>query len=158
MKNARLIAVAAILAFAWRGEIGLKVWPPKDDPAAVDKSRPDDEALGWAAGINVANMTPADRLYSADFYRAVGFILANDSKQRVIKSTQEFSVFHAGSLNLAIDRGSVGRYPGLGASIDRAFFAAAGDTDDKPLDPATAEKFVRCSNAIAWRFSIHADE
>lgn len=152
--------MAVLLAFAWRGEISTALWPPKNTPSAIKKDRPDDESLGWASGVNVDGMTPKDRLYAAGFYQAVGFVLKNDRARaaRVLDSTSKFSVFHAGSLQLAIDKGDVGRYPGLGASIDRAFFAAAGDADDKPLDNETAERFIRCCDALAWRFSIHADQ
>lgn len=160
MKNARILTVAILLAFAWRGEIKTALWPPASKPEAVVTDKPDDESLAWTAGISAAGMTPKDRMYVADFYAAVGYIIKQDGarKSPVIGTGQQFSVFHAGSLQLAIDKGDVGRYPGLGASIDRAFFAAAEDDDDKSMTPELRDRFVRCCNALAWRFTIHADE
>lgn len=156
----RFIAVALLLLFAWRGEIGSLRWPPASKPAVAIDGRPDDEAMSWTSGINVNGMTPRDRIYLSSFYQALAFIKANDGKSQtqVMDSTQKFAAFHAGSLQLAVDKGDVGRYPGLGASIDRAFFAAAGDRDDKPIDADTGDRLIRCSKALAWRFAIHADE
>lgn len=160
MNNARILVVAIILAFAWRGEIKTAIWPPANKPDAVAIEKPDAEALGWVAGVNVAGMTPKDRLHAAGFYQALRFVLKNDRARpnKVMDTTEKFSLFQAGSLQLAIDQGDVGRYPGLGASIDRAFFAAAGDDDDKTMTDEVADKLMRCCGALAWRLSIHADE
>lgn len=163
MKNSfamRAVAVALLLAFAWRGEIRLLEWPPARKPVVAVVDQPDPESLGWVAGIAVDGMTPKDRLYCADFYTALGLILTTDSgakKPVIIDTTPKFTEFHAGSLQLAIDRGEVGRYPGLGASIDRAFFAAAGDDDEKAMPADVKARFIRCCKALAWRFMIHAD-
>lgn len=163
MKNSfawRAIAVGCLLAFAWRGELRQIKWPPPKRPEVAVLEKPDDEAMSWVSDINVNGMMPKDRLYCADFYAALGFIVRNDDgskKPAILNTTPKFSVFHAGSLQLAIDKGDVGRYPGLGASIDRAFFAAAGDKDEKPVDAALRSKLERCCKALAWRFAIHAD-
>lgn len=160
MNAARYFAVALVLLFAWRGEIGSVVWPPAKRPDVAVVQKPDDEAMGWVAAINANGMTPKDRLYVADFYLAVAYVLSTDGarENRILDSTSKFSAFHAGSLQLAIEKGAVGRYPGLGASIDRAFFAAAGDKDSKAIDATLAARLVRCCEALAWRFTIHADQ
>lgn len=163
MKNSfawRAVAVGLLLAFAWRGELRQIKWPPASKPEVAVIEKPDDEALAWVAGINVDGMTPKDRLYCAGFYTALAFILGNDSGTKspaIIDTTPKFSAFHAGSLQLAIDKGDVGRYPGLGSSIDRAFFAAAGDDDEKSMPADVKARFIRCCKALAWRFTIHAD-
>lgn len=163
MKNSfalRAVAVGLLLAFAWRGEIRQLEWPPASKPEVAVIEQPDAESLGWSAAVNVDGMTPKDRAYCADFYAALGRILANDSgakKPAIIDSTPKFQAFHAGSLQLAIDLGEVGRYPGLGASIDRAFFAAAGDDEEKSMPAEVKARFIRCCKALAWRFTIHGE-
>ena len=74
----------------------------------------------------------------------------------VIKTNEDFARFHAGSLQLAIDKGDVGKYPGLGKAIDQVFIDCLGD-DVVPLGDDEHDMIIAATNALAWRFAIHGE-
>ena len=68
-------------------------------------------------GIRVNNILPKDRIYLSRFYDAMGWIIMRDSERDtpIISNTEKLSEFHAGSLQLAIDRedGEIRRSRGI---------------------------------------------
>lgn len=161
--EARHIVAAVILFFAWRGgELGMK-WPQLPKPAAVAVAavKPTAEQLAWASELKaiLPKMLPSDRQYLAAFYDATAFVLTQDGERStpIIGDTDKFTVFHAGSLQLAIQKKNVGKYPGLDKAIDAVFLNAAG-ADVKAIDKATGEKLIAACNVLAHAFRINGNE
>lgn len=155
----RYIVAAMLLAFAWKGAVLEMQWPPLS-AAAVSAPAPPPEALKWATSLRpiVSKITPRDRAYLANFYEAVAFILLRDADRPlpIISDTTKFEAFHAGSLDLAIDKKDVGKYDGLGAAIDEVFVAAAG-AEVQSLDAAVRGKIVAACGVLSWTFTIHGE-
>ena len=114
----------------------------------------------WAEPLReiLPKMTPKDRKYVSNFYSAVAFILLRDSDRDtpIISDTTKFEAFQAGSLRLAIARGDVGKYEGLGEAIDLVYIAANG-ADPKPVDDAVRSKLVAASGVLSWVMKIHGE-
>lgn len=152
---------AVLLVFAWRGgELGMK-WPPMPQPAAVAKvEKPTQDQLAWAADLKaiLPKMLPADRAYLSAFYDATKFVITQDGERStpIIGDTDKFTVFHAGSLQLAIQKKNVGKYPGLDKAIDAVFLNAAG-ADVKAIDRDTREKLLAACNVLAYAFRVNSD-
>lgn len=148
-----------LLVFAWKGSSLTMAWPPADQPT-ITLAPPSAENLKWAERLRplVAGMLPKDRVYLSNFYDGMRFINRRDEKRDnpIIVSTEAFAVFHAGSLQAAIDRESVGKYPGLGAAIDEVFMQALGP-EVKPLDAAGRERLDAACSVLAWVFAVHGD-
>lgn len=159
MKEARWIVAAVILFFAWRGAALNLQWPQPDAPA-VRIPQPSAENLAWAEPVRkiLPRMSPADRRYLAHFYDATAFVLLRDADRDrpIISDTTKFEAFHAGSLDLAIDRKDVGKYDGLGAAIDEVYLAAAG-ANVQDVTPEVRAKLVAASGVLAWTFTIHGE-
>jgi hypothetical protein len=150
----RLIVAVTLLFFAWKGnELDLP-WPPSDGGRNVVKPEP--ETLEWVEDVPVEKMLPKDRLYLADFYDAMAWVVMRDKlrDQPVLATNEDFVRFHAGSLQLCIDRGDVGKTPGLGKAVDQVFVDALGD-DAIPLGEDELDMLIAACNALSWRFSIH---
>lgn len=156
----RWILAAVILFFSWRGTVSSLRWPPFEEVAGVRCQQPSAENLRWAAPLKaaVSRMTPTDRNYLANFYDAMSFVIARDGNQSqpVLVDTGKFEAFHAGSLRLAVDRGDVGKYDGLGEAIDATISNAVGD-DLKSMDPETRQKVSDACAVLAWTFTIHGE-
>ena len=159
--EARHIVAGVILFFAWRGgELGMQ-WPQMPQPAAVAKvEKPTQDQLAWAADLKaiLPKMLPADRAYLSAFYDATRFVLTQDGERStpIIGDTDKFTVFHAGSLQLAIQKKNVGKYPGLDKAIDAVFLNAAG-ADVKAIDRDTREKLLAACNVLAYAFRVNSD-
>ena len=156
----RVIVACILLLFAWKGgELDLK-WPPSH-VQEVAPPKPPAEALAWADDLRpiLPRMLLADREYLAAFYDAMAFILLQDGDRStpIIGDTEKFSVLHAGSLQLAIKKASVGKYPGLDKAIDMAFFNAAG-ADVAPLDAKKRGQLVMACGVLSWAFKVHGNE
>lgn len=160
MKKLVGVGVAAVLlVFAWKGSELTVPWPPAPlSEARVPK--PDPKLLVIAEGVGkiLPRMTPKDRKYLANFYDAMAFVLLRDGDRSdpIISDTDKFVTFHAGSLQLAIDRKDVGKYDGLGAAIDEAFVGAVG-ADAVKVDAAVRARLVAASGVLSWTFSIHGE-
>ena len=160
--EARHIVAGVLLIFAWRGgELGVK-WPQLPKPAAVAAvaAKPPAEQLAWAADLKaiLPKVLPSDRAYLAAFYDATAFVLKQDGERStpIIGDTDKFTVFHAGSLQLAIQKKNVGKYPGLDKAIDAVFLNAAG-ADVKAIDKDVREKLVAACNVLAYAFKVNSD-
>lgn len=153
----RCLLVAVLLAFAWKDSIQKIAWPPPGVDTAV-APRPPAELLEEASEVAklVPNILPSDRRHLAAFYDALMFVLARDGERAepVISSTAKFAALHAGSLNLAIEKKKVGRYPGLDKAIDKALMRIAGD-DEGPVDEKRRGKLLAACGTLSWIFSIH---
>lgn len=159
--EARHVVAAVLLVFAWRGGEAKIQWPQIGVPAAtVAAEKPSAEQLAWAADLKpiLPKMLPADRAYLSAFYEAVQFVLRQDGERStpIIGDTDKFTVFHAGSLQLAIQKKNVGKYPGLDKAIDSVFFNAAG-ADVAALDKATREKLIAASGVLAYVFRVNGE-
>ena len=162
--EARHIVAGVLLFFAWRGgELGVK-WPQLPLPTAavaVAVVKPTADQLAWASELKaiLPKMLPSDRQYLAAFYDATKFVLTQDGERStpIIGDTDKFTVFHAGSLQLAIQKKNVGKYPGLDKGIDSVFLAAAG-ADVKAIDKDTREKLIAACNVLAHAFRINGNE
>lgn len=160
MSQARYLVAAVLLFFAWKDANVSVLWPPAQVEIAPSE-KPSAEKLAWAKQLRgkVAGMLPKDRIYLASFYDAVLFVLAQDGRraQPLVSNTEKFAAFHANSLQLAIEKGNVGKYPGLDDAIDAVFFSAAGP-DVKEVDAATRTQLSDAAAVLAWVFRIRADE
>ncbi len=156
----RLVVAAMLLLFAWKGSTLRLEWPPAPPAASVTTPQPSPEVLAYAAPVReyLPRMTPKDRLYMANFYEAMAFVLLRDGgrDEPIVTNTDKFIGFHGGSLRMAIDKGDVGKYGDLGAAIDRTFVNAVG-ADPKPLDADVRQKIVAACGALAWTFRIHGE-
>lgn len=158
MNNTARIAVAAVLLlFAWKDSFVSITWPPPGI-AAVDTPKPDRELLKWVEEVAkvTPRMLPTDRQHLAAFYDAMAFVLLRDGdrSQPIIADTDKFVAFHAGSLNLAIEKKKVGKYPGLDKAIDLTFFNAIGP-ESSPIDREKRNALVAACGVLSWAFGIH---
>jgi hypothetical protein len=157
---ARYIVAGALLAFAWKGgELDVQ-WPQLPQTTVV-AAKPTDEQIKWAADLKaiLPKMLPADREYLANFYDATQFILKQDGERStpIIGDTDKFAVFHAGSLQLAIEKKNIGKYPGLDNAIDAVFFAAGG-ADVSAVDGAKRQQLLDACGVLKWAFRINGNE
>ena len=160
--EARHIVAVVLLAFAWRGsELKMK-WPTLPKPAAVAvAAKPTADQLAWAADLKaiLPKMLPADRQYLSSFYDATAFILTQDGARStpIIADTDKFTIFHAGSLQLAIEKKNVGKYPGLDKAIDAVFLNASG-ADVAAIDADKRAKLIAACNVLNHVFRINGNE
>ena len=157
--EARWIVAAVLLFFAWKGSDLSMYWPPA--PAKTLKTpKPDAELLQWAAPLKpiLPTMLVKDREYLANFYDALSFVLIRDSKRQtpIVKTTGDFVVFHAGSLQAAIDKEAVGKYPGLGEAIDQTFVNALG-ADQRALSADDRTKLTAACSVLAYVLKVGND-
>lgn len=155
----RYIVVGVLLIFAWKGSSLNLAWPPADTDPTIPKPEP--ALAAWAEPVRpiAATMLPKDRQYLSSLYDAMAFVLLRDGKRgpdAIISTTEKFVAFHASTLRLAIDRESVGKYPGLAAAIDQVFVAAVG-AEVRAIGEADTAKLIGACNALAWTFKIHGE-
>lgn len=136
-----LLALGLIAAgFLLPGGQTQPVTPPANPPAiSVD--------------LPVAEIPAARREYLGDIYAAMADVIERDGKRADsgIDTIMDFTAFHAGALQLAVDREQVGVYPGLGEAIDAAFKANLGD-ENRPVDAAVRAKLQEVCEGVAWEF------
>lgn len=156
----RYIVAAVLLFFAWKGSSIQMDWPPAPH-AVIATPKPEKELLAWAEPLRkiLPTMLPADRQYLASFYDALAFVLIRDSKRTdpILKTTEDFAVFHGGSLQAAIDKEKVGIYPGLGDAIDQTFASAVGTDDVKVIDADTRTRLTAASGVLSWVLTVNHD-
>lgn len=159
MIQPRHLVAGVLLFFCWKGASIDMEWPRPPAQTVVTPT-PSEEALKWAEPLKaiLPKMLPSDRLYMSRFYDAMVFVLNQDKgrKPAIIATTDNFVVFHAGSLNMAIEKAKVGRYPGLDSAIDQVYFAAVG-ADPAQVDDAKREKLIEASNVLAYVFRVHGE-
>jgi hypothetical protein len=159
VSNWRYAVAVVLLVFAWRGSSLSIPWPPADTPAVV-VPQPDETILAWAEPLRAVlpKMLPSDRQYLSSFYDAMSFVLIRDGRrdEPIIGTTQQFVTFHAGSLQLAIDRKNVGKYPGLAEAIDLTFVNAVG-ADVRALSPEDRTKLTAACSVLAYAFKVGGD-
>lgn len=147
----RYIIVAALLLFVWKGAALDISWPPNGG-VQIESATPDRESMAWASSVRpiVPKMLPTDAVYLARFYDAMVFVIGRDNVRPdpVIKTTDQFAAFHAGSLKLAIDKAKVGIYPGLDVAIDETFLNALGPSA-RTLTADDRRKIMDASAALA---------
>lgn len=157
---ARFAMVAVLLFFSWKGVDLDMSWPP-DGSTSIATPKPGSEFLEWASPVRgiAAKMLPADRVYLSNLYDAMAFILLRDfdREKPIIATTDDFVTFHSGSLMLAIDKASVGKYPGLAEAIDATFMSAIG-ADQRRIDKDVQKKLISACGSLAWTFGIGKDE
>jgi len=157
---ARYIVAVVLLAFAWKGGT-LNVKWPQPPQTTVTTAKPSAEQLKWAGDLKpiLPRMLPADREYLASFYDAMEYVLKQDGERStpIIGDTDKFTQFHAGSLQLAIQRKNVGKYPGLDNAID-AVFLEAGGADPVALDAAKRQRLIDACGVLRYRFKVGGDE
>ena len=156
----RVVVAVVLLVFAWKGS-SLKIeWPPAGGGTSVTIPRPDGVILEWAVPLKpiLPTMLAKDREYLANFYDALSFVLIRDSKRDtpIVKTTGDFVVFHAGSLQAAIDKEAVGQYPGLGEAIDQTFVNALG-ADQRALSADDRTKLTAACTVLAYALKVGND-
>jgi hypothetical protein len=160
--QARHIVAVVLLAFAWRGDELKMQWPTLPKPAAVAAAaKPTADQLAWASELKsiLPKMLPADRQYLSAFYDATAFVLTQDGARStpIISDTDKFTIFHAGSLQLAIEKRNVGKYPGLDKAIDSVFMNASG-ADVSAIDADKRAKLIAACNVLNHVFRINGNE
>jgi len=150
---ARFIVAAVLVLFAWWDASIAVLVPPTGGPA------PSQEVRALAAPVDASKMLPHDRKYMSAFYEALGYVLERDGERDkpLIGTTEQFARFHAGSLQLSIDKKAVGKYAGLGESVDEVFVGAAG-ADVQAVTTEVRGKIADACRALAWKFAVHGDE
>lgn len=150
----------ALLVFAWRGGSLDVKWPILPQTTVIAE-KPAAEQIKWAADLKaiLPKMLPADREYLANFYDAMEYVLKQDGERStpIIGDTDKFTQFHAGSLNLAIQKKNVGKYPGLDKAIDAVFFAAAG-ADTATVNDEKRRQLMDACGVLKWCFKVNGDE
>lgn len=155
--NVRYVVAAVLVFFAWNGVRFDMTWPPKSlsEPTIVV---PSESQLAWAEPLKaiLPKMLPEDRQYLSAFYDALGFVVYQDGSRSspAITTSDQFVQLHAGSLNLAIQKKNVGKYPGLDRAIDQTFLAACGP-ESESLTKESRMTLVSACNTLAWVFRIH---
>ncbi len=156
----RYIVAAVLLVFAWKGSELTALWPPAP-LTNVDTPKPSPELLKLAAPLKpiLPRMLPKDRIYLATLYDAMAYVLMRDGDREkpIISSNDQFAAFHAGTLNLAIDKAAVGKYPGLAEAIDEVYVNALG-ADVRELDAAARKRLIAACGVLSWSFGIGRDE
>jgi len=150
---ARYIVAAVLVLFAWwDASIGVLV-PPAVGPA------PSPAVRALATAVDASKMLPHDRQYMSAFYEALCYVLERDGERDkpLIGTTDQFARFHAGSLQLSIDKKAVGKYAGLAESVDEVFVLAAG-ADVQTVTDEVREKIADACRALAWKFAVHGNE
>lgn len=160
--QARHLVAAALLYFAWKGFTIDMTWPPAGTDKAVVAPVPAPELLKWAEPLKpiLPKMLPSDRAYLSNFYEAMGFVLLRDFDRPdpVIVSTDDFTVFHGGSLATAIDKAKVGVYPGLDAAIDKTLLAALGTDEPKSLTGEEKARLVAACGVLSHALRVGKNE
>lgn len=154
--EARHIVAVALLLFSWKGaELGLE-WPQLPR-TTVEAPKPAPELLAWADQLKpiLPKMLPTDRAYLSSFYDAMAYIILRDGDRStpLVTDTEKFAVLHAGSLQLAIEKAKVGKYPGLDDAIDSVFFNALG-AEQKALDAPTRARLVAACGVLSWTLAV----
>lgn len=173
---AKGIVVAVVLWFVWRDRIDSLIHPT-DVPAVVAEA-PDADAKAWVAGVEVGKILPVDRDYYGRYFDGLDWIIGNDGDHDapILDTNEKLRRFIAGSLDAAIEKKSVGKYPGLGESLDRAFALAASNVDvstlttpeaiekavqeglaPRPMTKALRERMRKCARAICWKLTIKGE-
>lgn len=173
---AKGIIVAVVLLFVWRDRLD-SIVHPRDVPS-VAVAVPDAEAKAWTSGIKAAGILPVDRDYYGRFFDSLDWVIGNDGEHDapLIDTNEKLRRFIAGSLDAAIEKQMVGKYPGLGESLDRAFALAASGVDvstltspeaiekavsegraPKPMTKALREQMRKCAKAICWKMTIKGE-
>ena len=156
----RYAVAALLLVFAWKGSSLTIPWPPS--PATnVVIPRPENVLLEWVEPLKpiLPKMLVKDREYLASFYDAMSFVLIRDAGRQkpVVKTTSDFVSFHAGSLQLAIDKANVGKYPGLGEAIDLSIVNALGG-DARALSDEDRVRLTAVCSTLAYAFKVGTNE
>lgn len=151
---------ALLLVFAWKGSSLTIPWPPA--PATnVVIPRPENVLLEWVEPLKpiLPKMLVKDREYLASFYDAMSFVLIRDAGRQkpVVKTTSDFVSFHAGSLQLAIDKANVGKYAGLGEAIDLSIVNALGG-DARALSDEDRVRLTAVCSTLAYAFKVGTNE
>lgn len=150
---------AVLLLFAWKGSALKLAWPPATTTSVV-LPKPEPVILAWAEPMRsvLPRMLPADRAYLSNFYDALCFILIRDGERTppIIDTTDKFVTFHAGSLQMAIDKANVGKYPGLGEAIDQTIVNAIG-ADVRPLSPEDRTKLTAACSVLSYVLKVGGD-
>ena len=156
----RYIVAAVLLVFAWKGSELTALWPPAP-LQAVDTPKPSADLLKLAEPLKpiLPRMLPKDRQYLATLYDAMAYVLMRDGDREkpIIVSNDQFATFHAGTLNLAIDKAAVGKYPGLSEAIDNVYVNALG-ADVRELDADARRRLIAACGVLSWSFGIGRDE
>jgi hypothetical protein len=157
----RYLVAAVLLLFAWKGSSLQIEWPPSPQ-VAVNTPKPEPALIAWAEPLRpiLPKMLPSDRQYLSNFYDGLTYVLIRDSKRNhpILKTTADFEVFHGGSLEAAIDKEAVGRYPGLGEAIDQTFRNALGTDEVKPIEGDTRTRLTAASGVLSWVLGVGRDE
>jgi hypothetical protein len=156
----RIAVAVVLLVFAWKGS-SLKIeWPPMGPGTAVTIPRPDGVILEWAEPLRpiLPKMLAKDREYLANFYDALSFVLIRDADRDppIVRTTSDFVAFHAGSLQLAIDKAAVGKYPGLAEAIDQTIINALG-ADQRALSSEDRTKLTAACTVLAYALKVGND-
>lgn len=156
----RYVVAALLLVFAWKGSSLTIPWPPAPATTVVIP-KPDNVLLEWVEPLKpiLPKMLVKDREYLASFYDAMSFVLIRDAgrEKPVVKTTGDFVAFHAGSLQLAIDRANVGKYPGLGEAIDLSIVNALGG-DVRALSDEDRVRLTAVCSTLAYAFKVGTNE
>jgi hypothetical protein len=151
---------ALLLVFAWKGSELTALWPPAP-LKAIDTPKPSPDLLRLAEPLRpiLPRMLPKDRQYLATLYDAMAYVIMRDGDRDkpIIGSNDQFAAFHAGTLNLAIDKAAVGKYPGLAEAIDNVFVDALG-ADVRELSVDDRRALVAACGVLSWSFGMGRDE
>jgi len=176
----RGLIVAVVLLFVWRGKLDSLVHP-RDVPAVTTLPSTvvvDDTARAWVKDVKVDAILPADRNYYGRFFDALTWILGNDGDHDApnMDTNEKLRRFYSGSLDLAIEKKAVGKYPGLSESLDKAFALAASGIDPatlktpedvakavseglapRPMTKALRDRMMKCSAALHQKLRINGE-
>lgn len=159
--EARHIVAGLLILFAWKGNVLDLTWPPAGT-ADIVAPVPSPELQAWATDVRpiADKMMPGDRAYLASFYDSLAFVLLRDRERKsgqIIQTTEDFVVFHGGSLEAAIDKKKVGLYPGLDKAIDKVFLTALGTDEPRQMTDDEKRRLVVACGVLSHVFGINRD-
>ena len=173
---AKGIVVAVVLWFVWKDRLDSLIHP-NDIPSVIVEA-PDADGKAWAAGVEVAKILPNDRDSYGRFFDGLDWVIGNDGDHDapILDTNEKLRRFIVGSLGAAIEKKSVGKYPGLGEALDRAFALAASGVDastlttpeaiekavqdglaPRPMTKALRERMRKCARSICWKMTIKGE-
>jgi hypothetical protein len=103
----------------------------------------------------LAPATPAHKARIRGVYSAMATALKRDKEKLLVKNTEQFALWHANTLAVAIDDDARGKYPGLDVAIEAVFTRKlgvkpeAGGVDVVAIDAAARAKLVEAAELIA---------
>lgn len=141
MKKLVLIAGAVLaLSFVFPDGVKLNV-----QPSVVETPVGETDAK---IVLLLKNADAADKRRIYGVYSGLAHVLKRDAG-KLMRTTEQWALVQANTLDNAIDTQAVGKYPGLDVAINDVFLRVMGTDEVTPNNPDTQAKLIRACTIIA---------